>query len=107
AARAGTPLRSPRGQPRPGADRAMKTPTSLLQAAACAACIAFATPAQAQFGNILRQLPGNIGIPGMTPAAPATSAGGGDLFQLLQQSVESIDEPKEIEIGRQLAAVLL
>jgi predicted Zn-dependent protease len=84
----------------------MKTPASLLQAAACAACIAFAAPAHAQFGNILRQLPGNIGIPGTTPSAPA-AANGGDLFQLLQQSVESIDEPKEIEIGRQLAAVLL
>jgi beta-barrel assembly-enhancing protease len=84
----------------------MKTPASLLHAAACAACIAFAAPAHAQFGNILRQLPGNIGIPGVTPAAPAAS-NSGDLFQLLQQSVESIDEPKEIEIGRQLAAVLL
>jgi predicted Zn-dependent protease len=84
----------------------MKTPASLLQAAACAACIAFAGPAHAQFGNILRQLPGNIAIPGVTPAAPA-AAHTGDLFQLLQQSVESIDEPKEIEIGRQLAAVLL
>ena len=83
--------------------------TSFLQAAACAACIVFsAAPAHAQFGNILRQLPGNIGIPGVTPApaAPA-AANSGDLFQLLQQSVESIDEPREIEIGRQLAAVLL
>lgn len=84
----------------------MTTTASLLQAAACAVCIAFAAPAHAQFGNILRQLPGNIGIPGVTPAAPA-AADSGDTFKLLQQSVESIDEPKEIEIGRQLAAVLL
>jgi len=31
----------------------------------------------------------------------------GDLVGLLSQSIEQIDEPKEIEIGRQLAAVLL
>ncbi|MEJ5990678.1 M48 family metalloprotease [Ramlibacter sp. PS3R-8] len=84
----------------------MKNPASLLQAAACAACIALASPAHAQFGNILRQLPGNIAIPGVTSAGPA-AANSGDVYQLLQQSVESIDEPKEIEIGRQLAAVLL
>jgi len=37
--------------------------------------------------------------------APANTAG--DLVGLLSQSLEQIDEPKEIEIGRQLAAVLL
>jgi predicted Zn-dependent protease len=83
----------------------MKTHRSLLQAAVCAALMALAAPAHAQFGNILRQLPGNIGIPGVS-SAPA-AADSGDVFKLLQQSVESIDEPKEIEIGRQLAAVLL
>jgi beta-barrel assembly-enhancing protease len=78
-----------------------------VAAALAAACIAVTTPAQAQFGNILRQIPG-LPLPGniLQPAAPAAPAGG-DLFQLLQQSVESIDEPREIEIGRQLAAVLL
>lgn len=42
-------------------------------------------------------------------AAPAggNTALAGDLVQLLSQSVEQIDEPKEIEIGRQLSAVLL
>jgi len=80
---------------------------TLPAAALAAACLLLATPAQAQFGNILRQLPGNLPIPGnVLPSAPAAPAGG-DLFQLLQQSVESIDEPKEVEIGRQLAAVLL
>ncbi len=41
--------------------------------------------------------------------APAgnPAAGGGDLFQLLSQSIEQIDEPREIQIGQQLAAVLL
>lgn len=33
--------------------------------------------------------------------------GGGDLLQMLSDSLEQVDEPKEIEIGRQLAAVLL
>jgi beta-barrel assembly-enhancing protease len=75
---------------------------SLFRLAAAAALFCVALPASAQFGNLLRNLP--IPVPGV--AAPAQS-GGGDLFQLLQQSVESIDEPKEIEIGRQLAAVLL
>lgn len=51
------------------------------------------------------------------PAAPAAqpaplqavsgAARTGDLVQLLQQSIDQIDEPREIEIGRQLAAVLL
>ena len=40
---------------------------------------------------------------------PATGgrAGGSDLLQMLTQSLDQIDEPREIEIGRQLAAVLL
>ena len=37
----------------------------------------------------------------------APSGQGNDLMSLLTQSVENIDEGKEIEIGRQLAAVLL
>ena len=39
------------------------------------------------------------------PAAPI--AAGADLFALLAQAGDVIDEPREIEIGRQLAAVLL
>jgi predicted Zn-dependent protease len=35
------------------------------------------------------------------------SANAGDLVGLLSQSLEQIDQPKEIEIGRQLAAILL
>lgn len=38
---------------------------------------------------------------------PAQQGNAIDLVKLLSQSVEQIDEPKEIEIGRQLAAVLL
>ena len=40
--------------------------------------------------------------------APAIGGrAGGDLIQMLSQSLDQIDEPREIEIGRQLAAVLL
>jgi predicted Zn-dependent protease len=46
---------------------------------------------------------GNLVGGGAQPAA----AQGVDLVKLLSQSLEDIDEPKEIEIGRQLAAVLL
>jgi len=35
------------------------------------------------------------------------AAQGGDLFKLLSQSLDQIDEPREIQIGQQLAAVLL
>lgn len=51
--------------------------------------------------------PGGIlgAITGGSTAAPAGQ--GTDLISLLTQSVENIDEGKEIEIGRQLAAVLL
>lgn len=42
-----------------------------------------------------------------TPMAAATPAGGGNLIELLAQSVQNISEPQEIEIGRQLSAILL
>ncbi len=45
-------------------------------------------------------------LTGSTPA-PAAASQGDDLMSLLTRSVESIDEAQEIEIGRQLAAVLL
>jgi len=76
---------------------------------AAAAALAFAAPAQAQdaakaLGGLLRQIaPGNLLNPAPAPRAPA----GGDLVQLLSESVDHIDEAKEVEIGRQLAAVLL
>lgn len=40
-------------------------------------------------------------------AAPAATGRTDELLQLLSQSLSEIDEPKEIEIGRQLASVLL
>lgn len=73
-------------------------------------------------GSLLRQAPapetpvapaspagmlGNLLGAGLAPAAGNQAARGGDLIGLLSQSLEQIDEAKEIEIGRQLAAVLL
>ncbi len=44
-----------------------------------------------------------------TALAPAAAQGNkaGDLFQLLSQSLDQIDEPREIQIGQQLSAMLL
>ena len=43
----------------------------------------------------------------LAPQGNSKVTGGGDLFQLLSQSVDQIDEPREVQIGQQLAAVLL
>lgn len=85
----------------------MKPRTRLLLAAGMA--LALALPVQAQdptkaLGDLFRQIaPANLLNPAPAPRAPAT----GDLLQLLSESVDNIDEAKEIEIGRQLASVLL
>ena len=80
-----------------------KTLFSRVLLAAAGACVAF--PASAQF-NILRNLP--IPVPGGGGGGSQSSpAGAVDLIKSLSESLENIDEPKEIEIGRQLAAVLL
>jgi predicted Zn-dependent protease len=78
----------------------LRHPRALLLAAAL---LCAAMPAAAQLGGVLRNL--NIQLPGST--APAPSAGTGELLKSLSDSLDSIDEPREIEIGRQLAAVLL
>jgi len=74
--------------------------------AGCIAALACAAQAQdptKALGGLLRQI-----SPGMLPSPSQQRApAAGDLVGLLSQSFESIDEPKEIEIGRQLAAVLL
>ena len=44
---------------------------------------------------------------GMNGGGSAPALSSGDIAQLLTKSVEQIDEPKEVEIGRTLAAVLL
>lgn len=52
-------------------------------------------------------LGGLLGIGGNGANNPAQKTNVVDLLGLLSQSLDQIDEPKEIEIGRQLAAVLL
>jgi predicted Zn-dependent protease len=89
----------------------------LLSLVAMAAALAAGLPGAAAqglgiFNSIIRpsqpQAPGGASVNlGNMLAPPAGSRAGGDLIQLLMQSVDQIDEPREIEIGRQLAAVLL
>lgn len=43
----------------------------------------------------------------IAPTAATGAAGGGNLIELLAQSVQNISEPQEIEIGRHLSAILL
>jgi predicted Zn-dependent protease len=83
-----------------------------LAATACAAALALA-PAASHAQNMLNLL-NNLGGGsknsggGLLGAVVGGNTGQGeDLVSLLSRSVESIDEPREIEIGRQLAAVLL
>jgi predicted Zn-dependent protease len=64
-----------------------------------------AQPAPAQ-PNSPAGLAGALLGAGLTPGGQQ-AAQGGDLFQLLSQSLDQIDEPREIQIGQQLAAVLL
>jgi predicted Zn-dependent protease len=61
-----------------------------------------AVPAQA--GDGLGKL---FNLGGSQPASAAPQANPQELLGLLSQSLEQIDEPHEIEIGRNLAAVLL
>ena len=61
-----------------------------------------APPANSAMGLANALMGGNI-APGVMPAAGGTA----DLFQLLSQSLDQIDEPREMQIGQQLAAVLL
>lgn len=84
----------------------MSAITRTLVAAACALA---ALSAQAQdparaLGDLLQRInPGGLLNQPAAPRAPAT----GDLLQMLSDSVDTIDEGKEVEIGRQLASVLL
>ena len=71
-----------------------------------AACAAQAQDPAKALGGLLRQV-----LPGNLPTAPSPSSARApatnDLIELLAQSVDNIDETREIDIGRQLAAVLL
>lgn len=84
----------------------MKILPALLLAGTVAVPVAV-HPQIPNLGGVLRQvIPGGVpSLPSMPQ--PARTPGTEDLVQLLAQSVEQIDEPKEREIGRQLASVLL
>lgn len=88
--------------------------------ATLAVCAAFCAPgawAQSKGMGMLNSILGQPGAanplsnlvpnPLATPAAVPAQPAANDLFGLLAQSTGEIDETKEIEIGRQLAAVLL
>jgi predicted Zn-dependent protease len=81
-------------------------PSTRWLLAGCVAVLAVAARAQdptRALGGLLRQIaPGAVVAP-----TPQRTPASGDLLELLAQSVDNIDEPREIEIGRQLAAVLL
>jgi predicted Zn-dependent protease len=89
----------------------------LLVTAACAALCSPAAWAESKGMGVLNSILGQPGVgnalgnivpnPLATPAAVPAQPAGNDLFALLAQSTGEIDEAKEIEIGRQLAAVLL
>ena len=64
-----------------------------------------AQPAQAQ-PNSAAGLAGALLGASLSPGGQQAGQGG-DLFKLLSQSLDQIDEPREIQIGQQLAAVLL
>jgi predicted Zn-dependent protease len=81
---------------------------SRLRAAAFAAALgAIALPASAQFGDLLRAIPGAGKAINLNLGTGGSTAGAGDLMRLLSDAGTTIDEPREIEIGRQLASVLL
>jgi beta-barrel assembly-enhancing protease len=87
----------------------MKRSWSVWTMALClglAALPAGAQDAGKMLGGLLQGL---IKVPSANNSAPAANnvATATDLVGLLSQSLEQIDEPKEIEMGRQLSAVLL
>ena len=100
----------------------MRLPHSLprirLIATACTALALTLLPSQGHSQgvmNLLNALGGGGsttsntggGLLGAITGGGAPAGQGDDLISMLTRSVESIDEPREIEIGRQLSAVLL
>lgn len=90
----------------------MSTPRNPLLLACLGALLAgCVTNPQATGSGGASALMGTLGALG-GGAAPlslgvSAPAGGGNLIELLAQSIHNIDEAKEIEIGRQLSAILL
>lgn len=85
-----------------------------LLATACTALALALLPSQGQSQNVMNLLNTLGGGGGSGGGLLGAITGGGspaaqsdDLISLLTRSVDNIDEPREIEIGRQLAAVLL
>ena len=94
------------------------THTRRLLASACTAFVLVLLPSQGQSqgvmnllnalgggGNSTSSAGGLLGV--LTGGGNTAAPQGDDLVSMLTRSVESIDEPREIDIGRQLAAVLL
>ena len=94
------------------------THTRRLLASACTAFVLVLLPTQGQSqgvmnllnalgggGNSTSSAGGLLGV--LTGGGNTAAPQGDDLVSMLTRSVESIDEPREIDIGRQLAAVLL
>ncbi|WP_296508029.1 M48 family metalloprotease [Rhodoferax sp.] len=84
--------------------------TTWLSLCALLSCFPLQTradePAKA-LGNLLQNLMKGAGGATMTPGNAAAPGSANDLLSLLNQSLDTVDEPKELELGRQLAAILL
>lgn len=81
-------------------------------ATACAALALALLPSQGHSQNVMNLLNSLSGGGNSGGILGAVTGGGGapqgdDLIGMLSRSVDSIDEPREVQIGRQLAAVLL
>lgn len=83
-----------------------RTPSRPSRLLLGALLLSAALPVAAQLGGIFRNLP--IQLPGLgtTPSQPS-NLDATDILKTLSESLENIDEPREIEIGRQMGAVLL
>lgn len=85
-----------------------------LALAGCVATSPDQSGGQQALTDVLRTVGAGSGNPtinalagGTGTAARPGQASALDIIEMLKQSVESIDEPREIEIGRQLSAILL
>ena len=78
---------------------------SSLASLICLSPVAASAQDAAKLLNLFQSVLG-AAQPAATALAPQGSRGS-DLFQLLSQSLDQIDEPREIQIGQQLSAMLL